>query len=73
MPADASGRFHKGMEKLCSVCGQSFRPAFVYQVAVTGDGQRGYYCSLDCRKGGLGDEAFRAQRARRAPSSGNSE
>ncbi len=53
------------MEKLCSVCGQSFRPAYVYQVAVTGDGQRGYYCSLDCRKDGLGDEAFRAKRARR--------
>ncbi|MBE7448819.1 MAG: ParA family protein [Kofleriaceae bacterium] len=53
------------MEKLCSVCGQSFRPAFVYQVAVTGDGQRGYYCTLDCRKRGLGDEAFRARRARR--------
>jgi chromosome partitioning protein len=53
------------MEKLCSVCGQSFRPSYVYQVAVTGDGQRGFYCSLDCRKDGLGDEAFRARRARR--------
>ncbi len=65
LPRDASRRFHKGMEKLCSVCEKAFRPAFVYQVAVTGDGQRGYYCSLECRKGGLGDEAFRARRARR--------
>ena len=24
------------MEKLCTCCGQSFRPAFVYQVAVIG-------------------------------------
>jgi chromosome partitioning protein len=53
------------MEKLCSACGQSFRPAFVYQVAVSGEGQRNYFCSLDCRKAGLGDEAFRARRARR--------
>lgn len=53
------------MEKLCSCCGTSFRPSFVYQVAVTGDGQRGYYCSLECRKAGLGDEAFRSRRARR--------
>ncbi|MCA9674044.1 MAG: ParA family protein [Kofleriaceae bacterium] len=53
------------MEKLCTACGQSFRPAFVYQVAVTGDGRRNYFCSLECRKSGLGDEAFRARRARR--------
>jgi chromosome partitioning protein len=31
---------------------------------VTPDGQR-HYCSLDCRKQGLGDEAFRSKRARR--------
>jgi len=53
------------MEKLCSACGQEFRPAFVYQVAVTPEGQRRHFCSLDCRKAGLGDEAFRAKRARR--------
>ncbi len=53
------------MEKLCNSCGQAFRPAFVYQVAVTGEGQRSYFCSLECRKTGLGDEAFRARRARR--------
>jgi chromosome partitioning protein len=42
-----------------------FRPAFVFQIAVTTDGQRNHYCSLECRKAGLGDEAFRAKRARR--------
>jgi chromosome partitioning protein len=53
------------MEKTCSACGQQFRPAFVFQIAVTADGQKSHYCSLDCRKTGLGDEAFRAKRARR--------
>ena len=52
------------MEKTCSACGQTFQPAFVFQIAVTPDGQR-HYCSLDCRKRGLGDDAFRAKRARR--------
>ncbi|HEU0029599.1 MAG TPA: ParA family protein [Kofleriaceae bacterium] len=53
------------MEKTCSACGQKFQPAFVFQIAVTPDGERNHYCSLDCRKQGLGDEAFRAKRARR--------
>ncbi len=53
------------MEKPCSACGQTFHPAFVYQVAVVAEGQKRYFCSLDCRKTGLGDEAFRARRARR--------
>ncbi|HTJ43387.1 MAG TPA: ParA family protein [Kofleriaceae bacterium] len=52
------------MEKPCSACGQTFTPQFVFQVAVS-DGQRRYYCSLDCRKASLGEEAFRAKRARR--------
>jgi chromosome partitioning protein len=52
------------MEKPCSACGQTFTPQFVFQVAVA-DGQRRYYCSLDCRKASLGEEAFRAKRARR--------
>nr|HEX4314185.1 ParA family protein [Kofleriaceae bacterium] len=52
------------MEKTCCACGQAFKPAFVFQIAVTPDGQR-HFCSLDCRKAGLGDEAFRAKRARR--------
>ena len=53
------------MEKTCSACGQMFRPAFVFQIAVTADGQRSHYCSLECRKAGLGEEGFRAKRARR--------
>ncbi len=53
------------MEKTCSACGQLFKPAFVFQIAVTADGQRNHYCSLECRKDGLGDEAFRPKRARR--------
>jgi len=53
------------MEKTCSACGQLFQPAFVFQIAVTTDGQRSHYCSLECRKQGLGDEAFRTKRARR--------
>jgi chromosome partitioning protein len=52
------------MEKPCSACSQTFTPQFVFQVAVC-DGQRRYYCSLDCRKASLGEEAFRAKRARR--------
>jgi len=53
------------MEKTCSACGQVFRPAFVFQIAVSASGQRNHYCSLECRKECLGDEAFRAKRARR--------
>lgn len=53
------------MEKTCSSCGQVFRPAFVFQIAVTADGEKSHYCSLDCRKQGLGEEAFRGRRARR--------
>jgi chromosome partitioning protein len=53
------------MEKTCNACGQQFQPAFVFQIAVTPDGLRNHYCSLECRKTGLGDEGFRAKRARR--------
>jgi chromosome partitioning protein len=52
------------METSCSQCGRVFQPAFVYQLAVTA-GERKYFCSLECRKAALGDEAFRARRARR--------
>ncbi len=51
--------------KTCSACGAVFTPAYVYQLAVTAQGQRKYFCSLECRKNGLGTEAFRARRARR--------
>jgi chromosome partitioning protein len=53
------------MEKTCTSCGQVFRPAFVFQIAVTGEGNRSHFCSLECRKQGLGEESFRAKRARR--------
>lgn len=53
------------MEKTCTACGQVFKPAFVFQIAVTADGQRSHFCSLECRKEQLGSEAFRAKRARR--------
>jgi chromosome partitioning protein len=53
------------MEKTCSACGQGFRPAFVFQIAVTADGERSHFCSLECRKAHLGAEGFRAKRARR--------
>lgn len=52
------------MEKTCSACGQEFQPAFVFQIAMTPEGQR-HFCSLECRKQDLGSEAFRAKRARR--------
>ncbi len=53
------------MNKLCSTCGASFSPSYVYQLAVTADKERLYFCSLECRRQQLGDESFRAQRARR--------
>ena len=53
------------MEKPCSTCGKSFTPQFVFQLATTTEGQRHHYCTLECRKQGLGAEAFRARRARR--------
>ena len=53
------------MNKTCTTCGTQFKPSYVYQLAVTSNGQRSYFCSLECRKQGLGAEAFRARRARR--------
>src|SRR5262245_10240565 len=52
------------MQSCCSRCGKGFRAAFVYQVAVH-SGERRFFCSLECRKEILGDEAVRARRARR--------
>lgn len=52
------------METSCCACGTKFTPAYVYQLSVV-QGQRLYYCTLECRKAALGDEAFRARRARR--------
>jgi len=53
------------MEKTCRACGQVFRPAFVFQIAVTPDGERSHFCSLECRTQTLGAESYRAKRARR--------
>ena len=53
------------MHKICSTCAAEFRPTYVYQLAVTQDRGKLFFCSLDCRKMGLGAEAFRAHRARR--------
>jgi chromosome partitioning protein len=53
------------MMKTCSACGGGFLPAFVYQVAMTADRQELHFCTLECRKSGLGEDSFRAQRARR--------
>lgn len=52
------------MSVTCSVCQQSFTLQFAYQIAATPQGRR-YYCKLDCRRAGLGAEAFRTRRARR--------
>ena len=56
----------------CSECGRAFKVAFVYQIAVvvTGRGAesattRRTFCSMECRKAALGEEGFRARRARR--------
>ena len=53
------------MEKTCTACGQEFRPAFVFQIAVSPSGQRNHFCSLECRKQSLGAESFKGKRARR--------
>jgi chromosome partitioning protein len=52
------------METSCSQCAKAFTPAYVFQLAVR-EGKRQYFCSLDCRRGALGEEGFRARRARR--------
>src|SRR5690349_6324703 len=52
------------METACTQCGTRFEPSFVYQLAVVG-GQRRHYCTLECRRAALGEEGFRARRARR--------
>ena len=47
----------------CSVCGQPFTAQFAYQVAMVGRERRNF-CRLDCRRRGLGADAFRGRRAR---------
>ena len=53
------------MNNVCTACGAGFTPSYVYQLAVTAEGERKFFCSLECRQQGLGAEGFRARRARR--------
>lgn len=48
----------------CGVCAREFAPQFAYQLAVV-DGNRRYFCALDCRKSALGASAFAGQRRAR--------
>ncbi|MFH0903113.1 MAG: AAA family ATPase, partial [Pseudomonadota bacterium] len=56
------------MDAVCSQCGSAYHVSYVYQLqvlpAAAGGGRR-YFCSMECRRKALGDEAFRAKRARR--------
>ena len=52
------------MTERCYVCARAFSPQFAYQVA-TVEGQRQYFCHLDCRKSALGQDAFAGQRRAR--------
>ena len=52
------------MTERCVVCSRVFAPQFAYQVAVA-DGARRYFCSLECRRGGLGGKSFAGQRRAR--------
>ncbi len=52
------------MTERCAVCARNFAPQFAYQVAVATGGRR-YFCSLECRKSGLGDAGFAGQRRAR--------
>ena len=46
----------------CTQCQRSFKVAYVYQIAVQGEVRR-HFCSLECRKAALGEEAL-SQRER---------
>jgi chromosome partitioning protein len=48
----------------CAVCAREFAPQLAYQVGFV-DGERRYFCALDCRKAALGDAAFAGQRRAR--------
>jgi chromosome partitioning protein len=54
------------MTERCVVCAKSFAPQFAYQVAAgQNSGGRRYFCSLECRKAGLGEAGFAGQRRAR--------
>ncbi|HXU74423.1 MAG TPA: ParA family protein [Polyangia bacterium] len=48
----------------CAVCAREFAPQLAFQLAVR-DGERRYFCTLDCRRAALGDAAFAGQRRSR--------
>ncbi len=48
----------------CFVCAREFAPQLAFQVAVV-EGNRRYFCHLDCRKAALGDAAFAGKRRAR--------
>jgi chromosome partitioning protein len=52
------------MTERCHVCATPFSPEFAFQVAVL-DGRRRYFCHLDCRRRGLGEQAFAGRRRAR--------
>jgi chromosome partitioning protein len=52
------------MMERCAVCARPFAPQFAYQVAVA-SGTRRYFCTLECRRAGLGDAGFAGQRRAR--------
>jgi chromosome partitioning protein len=51
-------------QAVCSACQRTFKIAYVYQIAVQGS-TRQFFCSIEHRKDVLGEEGFRARRARR--------
>jgi chromosome partitioning protein len=64
LPSGRRGFVIAAMSEQCSVCQRKFTVQYAYQVAATAAGKR-YFCHLDCRKKGLGGDAFRTRRARR--------
>lgn len=53
------------MEIACSVCGAGFEPKFAFQVTTLGGGEQRSFCSVECRRTGLGAAGFKTRRARR--------
>ncbi len=52
------------MTERCATCARAFLPQLAYQV-VQGLGGRRYFCGLDCRRAGLSQAGFAAQRRAR--------
>jgi chromosome partitioning protein len=52
------------MTERCTTCARSFLPQFAYQVVQSLSGRR-YFCSLECRRGGVSQAEFSSQRRAR--------